>query len=128
MDITAHRCKVNALLIESSEMYRANRNKKGKKNGLKKKSEYVGVNLSGLNLQGEDFRGKLMIASNLSQSDLRGADFIGADLRDADLCGADLSEVLFLTQSQINSAVGDVHTKLPSYLERPSHWINKYVT
>lgn len=128
MDITAHRCRVNALLIESSEMYRAKRNKNGKKNGLKKKSEYVGVNLSRLNLQGEDFRGKLMIASNLSQSDLRGADFIGADLRDADLCGADLSEVLFLTQSQINSAVGDVHTKLPSYLERPSHWINKYVT
>jgi uncharacterized protein YjbI with pentapeptide repeats len=128
IDITAHRSKVNALLIESSEMYRANRNKKGKKNGLKKKSDYLGANLKGLNLQGEDFRGKLMIASNLSQSDLRRADFIGADLRDADLSGADLSEVLFLTQSQINSAVGDVHTKIPSYLEKPSHWTNKNVS
>ncbi|OEF96664.1 pentapeptide repeat-containing protein [Desulfuribacillus alkaliarsenatis] len=128
IDITAHRSKVNDLLIDSSEMYRANRNKKGKKNGLKKKSDYLGANLKGFNLQGEDFRGKLMIASNLSQSDLRGADFIGADLRDADLRGADLSEVLFLTQSQINSAVGDVHTKIPSNLERPSHWVNKNVS
>ncbi|SET64263.1 Pentapeptide repeat-containing protein [Oceanobacillus limi] len=123
IDITAHRSKVNALLIESSEMYRANWNNKGKKNGLKKKPDYLGANLKGLNLQGEDFRGKLMIAANLSQSDLRRTDFIGADLRDADLSGADLSEVLFITQSQINSAVGDVHTKIPSYLERPRHWI-----
>ena len=128
IDITTHRNKVNVLLIESSEMYRANHNKKGKKSGLKKKSDYLGANLKGLNLQGEDFRGKLMIASNLSQSDLRRADFIGADLRDADLSGADLSEVLFLTQSQINSAIGDVHTKIPNYLERPRHWVNKNIS
>ena len=66
-----------------------------------------------------------MIAANLSQSDLRRADFIGSDLRDADLSGANLTEALFLTQSQINSAIGDVHTKIPSYLEKPGHWIKK---
>lgn len=124
IDIVAHRSKVNVLLIESSKLYRDNNNKKGKKSGLlKKKSDYLGANLKGLNLQGEDFRGKLMIASNLRESDLRRADFIGADLRDADLSGADLTEVLFITQSQINSAIGDVHTKIPSYLEKPTHWI-----
>ncbi|WP_416150331.1 pentapeptide repeat-containing protein [Salipaludibacillus sp. HK11] len=125
IDIVAHRSKVNALLIESSKIYRANNDKKDQKNRLKKKSDYIGANLKGLNLQNEDFRGKLMIASNLSQSDLRRADFIGADLRDANLSGADLTDVLFLTQSQINSAVGDVYTKIPSYLERPGHWMNK---
>lgn len=128
IDIVAHRNKINTLLKASSEMYRANRSKKGKKNGLKKKSDYLGANLKGLDLQCEDFRGKLMIAANLSQSDLRRADLIGADLRDADLSGADLTEVLFLTQAQINSAIGDVYTKIPSYLERPSHWMNKNVT
>lgn len=123
IDIPAHRSKVNALLIETSKLYRGDSNKKGKL--IKAKSDYIGANLKGLNLQGEDFRGKLMIASNLRQSDLRRADFIGADLRDADLSGANLTEALFLTQSQINSAIGDVHTKIPSYLEKPSHWIKK---
>ncbi|KEF35921.1 putative low-complexity protein [Schinkia azotoformans MEV2011] len=122
-DIVAHRSKVNALLIDSSKLYRGDNNKKGKL--MKQKSDYIGANLKGLNLQGANFRGKLMIASNLSQSDLRRADFIGSDLRDADLSGANLTEVLFLTQSQINSAIGDVHTKIPSYLEKPSHWIKK---
>ncbi len=118
----AHRSKVNDLLVESSEMYRAYWSKKDKRK-LKDRSHLLGANLKGLDLQGEDFRGKLMIASNLSHSNLRGSDFIGADLRDADLCGADLRDVLFLTQSQINSAIGDGSTKLPSYLERPGHWI-----
>lgn len=110
-------------LIETSKLYRGHKNKNSKR--MKPKSDYIGANLKGLNLQCEDFRGKLMIASSLRQSDLRRADFIGADLRDADLCGANLTEALFLTQSQINSAIGDVHTKIPSYLEKPSHWIEK---
>ena len=126
IDIVEHRSKVNPLLIESSKMYRGDNNKKRKKSKLMKQSfDYIGANLKGLNLQGENFRGKLMIASNLSKSDLRRADFIGADLRDADLCGANLTEALFLTQSQINSAIGDIYTKIPRYLEKPSHWIEK---
>lgn len=123
IDVRAHRSKVNPLLLETSRLYRAKSKNKGKNNRMKKSVDLIGANLKGQNLQGEDFRGKLMIASVLSQSDLRKCDFIGADLRDANLRGADLTEALFLTQSQINSAVGDVHTKIPSYLEKPSHWI-----
>lgn len=126
IDIVAHRSNVNALLIESSKMYRAGI--KGKKNRVRKELDYLGANLKGSNLQGEDFRGKLMIASNLSHSDLRKADFIGADLRDADISGANLTDALFLTQSQINSAIGDVHTKIPSYLEKPIHWRNRNIS
>lgn len=95
---------------------------KGKKERIKKDVDFLGANLKGINLQGENLRGKLMIASNLRDSYLRKADFIGADLRDADLSGADLTDALFLTQSQINSAIGDIHTKIPIYLEKPSHW------
>jgi hypothetical protein len=50
------------------------------------------------------------------------ADVIGADFRAADLGGADLTEILFLTQSQLNAARGDGHTRLPSPLVRPTHW------
>jgi hypothetical protein len=119
-DIVGHRSRVNELLLKASEMYRANIKNEGKP-----KTDYIEANLSRLNLQGENFRGKLMIAANLSDSDLRKADFIGADLREANLCGANLTETLFLTQTQVNSAIGNIHTKLPSYLERPIHWQKK---
>ncbi|MFD2925325.1 pentapeptide repeat-containing protein [Halobacillus naozhouensis] len=119
LDIDVHRSEVNALLIETSKLYRAKYTSKNKK----KRLDYVEANLKGLDLQGDDFRGKLMIAANLSHSDLRKADFIGADLRDANLSGTNLKETLFLTQSQLNSARGDHHTQIPDYLEKPSHWL-----
>jgi uncharacterized protein YjbI with pentapeptide repeats len=124
IDIVAHRSNVNALLIETSKLYRADLMNKSKKKRKKKGLDYLGANLKGLDLQGEDFRGTLMIAANLSHSNLRKADFIGADLRDAELSGANLKEALFLTQSQINSARGDNGTQIPGYLEKPSHWLN----
>jgi uncharacterized protein YjbI with pentapeptide repeats len=50
------------------------------------------------------------------------ADLIGADLREADLRGADLSGALFLSQAQLNAALGDPRTRLPRTVARPSHW------
>ncbi|WP_079529659.1 pentapeptide repeat-containing protein [Halobacillus hunanensis] len=119
LDIVAHRNKVNVLLIETSRLFRTNY----RNNSQKKNLDYIGANLKGVDLRGADFRGKLMIAANLSDSDLRKADFIGADLRDADLSAANLKEVLFLTQSQLNSAKGNRFTQIPSYLEKPDHWL-----
>lgn len=123
IDIVAHRSKVNEQLVKVSKIYREKIN--NNTNKIKGKIDFIGANLSRLNLQGLDFRGKLMIACNLCRSNMKKVDFIGADLRDANLRGADLTDALFLTQAQINSANGDIHTKIPVYLERPSHWINK---
>ena len=52
-----------------------------------------------------------------------GADLIGADLRDADVSGVNLSNSIFLTKAQINTAKGDSHTKLPVMLVRPTYWL-----
>jgi uncharacterized protein YjbI with pentapeptide repeats len=54
--------------------------------------------------------------------DRRGADLIGADLRGADLRGANLTGSIFLTQSQLDAAKGDLDTELPPSLSRPTHW------
>ncbi|NEC86250.1 pentapeptide repeat-containing protein [Streptomyces sp. SID12501] len=51
------------------------------------------------------------------RKDRRGTDLIGADLRDANLTGS-----IFLTQPQLDAAKGDISTKLPSALSRPTHW------
>lgn len=50
------------------------------------------------------------------------ADLIGADFRDANINGANLERSIFLTQSQINSAKGDLKTKLPKRIVMPNHW------
>ncbi|MGB6071858.1 MAG: pentapeptide repeat-containing protein, partial [Rhodococcus sp. (in: high G+C Gram-positive bacteria)] len=60
--------------------------------------------------------------ATLRGADLRLADLIGADLRGADLRGADLRGSIYTTQFQINAAQGDLATRIPESLTRPSHW------
>ena len=55
-------------------------------------------------------------------ADLLGARLVGADLRGADLRGANLTGALFVTQSQLEAARGDVTTKLPGSRTPPAHW------
>lgn len=83
----------------------------------------IGQDLKKLNLQGEDLSGSFLIAADLRNCNLSGTDFIGADFRDTDLRGTDLSKSIYITQIQINSAKGDLNTKLPKSLIRPQSWI-----
>lgn len=124
--VPSHREKVNDLLLKTSELVRlkVKNNKNHKKKGkIIRGRDLIGANLRGANLRGVDLRGALLIASNLREADLRFTDLIGADLRDADLSGANLTGSIFLTQVQVNSAKGDIHTKLPSSLSIPEHWL-----
>lgn len=126
IDIVIHRSKINKLLLKTSEMLRG-KVEKDKKNTLKKKLiagrvNFMGKDLKKSNLRGENLSGAFLIAADLRGVDLSFTDLIGADLRDADIRGADLSNSIFLTQAQINSAKGDRDTKLPTSLVRPSSW------
>lgn len=84
--------------------------------------DYIGKNMKQKNLSGKDFRMSLLIAANLEQSNLYGANFLGSDTRDTNICNTDLSQSLFLTQIQINSAIGNHKTILPPYLHKPEMW------
>lgn len=118
LNVSAHRSKINELLLETSRLvrlkYRKSRNYRG--------HDLIGAKLKGAALAGADLRGTLLIAADLRQANLRDADLIGADLRDANLCGADLRGSIFLTQAQVNSARGDIHTRLSDHLHVPAHW------
>ncbi|WJY40663.1 pentapeptide repeat-containing protein [Streptomyces sp. P9-2B-2] len=119
LDVAAHRGEVNALLLRTSELVRAQvPGRKKERRG----ADLMGARLKGANLRGANLRGAYLIAADLKGADLRTADLIGADLRAADLAGADLTGALFLTQSQLNAAKGDAATKLPQSLSRPAHW------
>lgn len=124
IDLLQHRASVNDVLISTSEFVRTTgKNGQKQKVKMKKGIELIGSNLRGANLRGENLRGAFLIACDLRDADLRYVDFIGADLRDANISGANLSGCIFLTQAQINSANGDLHTKLPPSLDIPSHWL-----
>ncbi|EPY6470461.1 pentapeptide repeat-containing protein [Clostridium sporogenes] len=127
LDVGTHRAKVNMILKNTSELVRSKtRNGKRGPSGNRKANcrplDYFGADLRKTNLRGADLRGACLIAANLRGVDLSGADLIGADLRDADISGANLRNSIFLTQSQINAAKGDSHTKLPKMITRPSYW------
>lgn len=127
LDLAAHRAGVNALILQASELVRANirkgrtaisRSQKVLGRGL----DLIGADLRKTNLRGVNLRGAYLIAADLRGGDLSGADLIGADLRDADIRGANLTNSIFLTQAQINTTKGDSDTKLPRALTRPAYW------
>ncbi|MFT4034570.1 MAG: pentapeptide repeat-containing protein [Patulibacter sp.] len=84
--------------------------------------DLIGASLRQHNLRGAALRGARLIAADLRGADLRHADMIGADLRDADLRATDLTGALFLTESQLQAANGDVTTRISPTLRRPEHW------
>jgi hypothetical protein len=90
--------------------------------GLEPGADLMGINLRGRRLCGADLRGAYLIAADLRGSDFSGVDLLGADLRDARLERADLSTALYLTQPQLNAAIGSRATQLPADLVLPSHW------
>lgn len=119
LDVAAYRGDVNALLLRTSQLVRAEipgrkKNRRG--------ADLIGANLKGADLRGANLRGAYLIAADLKGADLRAADLIGADFRDADLSGADLTDAIFLTQSQLSAAKGDAATTLPPTFARPAHW------
>lgn len=127
IDITKHRMRVNFVLkkvfevVKQNNLYKQNENLSSKRK-LSQKFDFIGENLTNINLVGANLSGALLIATNLSNTDLSGANLIGADLRDANIKGANLENSIFITQVQVNSAKGDLKTKLPKSLKRPSYW------
>jgi uncharacterized protein YjbI with pentapeptide repeats len=119
LDVPAHQRNIHGLLLRTSELVRA-------------EALPGAIDLRGADLIGKDFKGADLTAANLRSAqlvgaDLRGArlgmaDLTGADLRGADLRGADLTGSIFLTQSQLDAANGDIDTKLPPSLTRPARW------
>ena len=119
MPIDQHRVEVNALLLRASELARAQ--------VPGPRADYRGADLAGASLRaamlvGASLRGALLIGADLRGVDLRLADFTGADLRGAKVHSAELSQSLFLTQAQVDAALGSGRTKLPPALRQPEQW------
>ncbi|MDV8014561.1 pentapeptide repeat-containing protein [Rhodococcus sp. IEGM 1241] len=122
VDVSAHRAAVNTLLLQTSDLVRSPvSGKKGRKLDHRG-ADLIGAKFRGSDLRGANFRGSYLIGADLRDCELDRADLIGADLRGTDIRDAKLRGSIFLTQFQINAAVGDSATTLPDSLTRPSHW------
>jgi uncharacterized protein YjbI with pentapeptide repeats len=119
LDIEAHWRQVNALLLQASDLARAESDAAG---ADYRGADLIGADLTDRDLRAASLRGASLIGADLTGADLTAADLTGADLRAADLSGADLSASIFLSQSQLDAARGDRRTRLPASLTRPVHW------
>jgi hypothetical protein len=117
LDAPAHRRQVGPLLDRVSSAVRA-----GSRTRDRRGADLVGRDLRRTVLRGGSLRGAYLIGADLRGADLSCTDLLGADLRAADVRGADLADSLFLTQPQVDAAVGDGATSLPVALARPRHW------
>ncbi len=119
--IEEHRNKVNYLLKEVRSHLRK-RISSSKKSDNPLGFDFIGKDFRKKNLIGENLAGALLMGANLQNVDLSGVIIIGADMRDIDIRGCNLENTMFLTQAQINSAIGNSKTKLPVFIDRPSYW------
>lgn len=124
-DLNGLRERIRPVLKEISEEVRSWYRQRIKREGKNPKvncKDYLGKDMRKLNLVGADLRGACLIAANLENMQLEGADLLGADLRDTNIKGANLETGIFITQGQLNSAIGDMETKIPQNLKRPASW------
>jgi hypothetical protein len=100
-------------------------------------AQLQGANLRGAQLQGAQLGGAQLLSAQLESAQLQDAYLIGAQLQNAyligaqfqnayligaQLQGANLTEVVSLTQDQLNTAYIDENTKLPEGLTRPASY------
>ena len=119
LDVEQYRSGVNQVLKKVSKLVAEVAS--GSSNN-KKTIDYIGKNFKKANLAGKDLSMALLIAANLEGCNLYGTNFLGADLRDANIKNTDLSDSVFLTQMQVNAAIGNAKTKLPEGLTYPTTW------
>ncbi len=99
------------------------------------RADLSGANLSYANLENADLREAQLRETNLKGTYLRNASAVRANFEKSNVKSpmlntdnnpdkfvTNLSTFLNLTQRQVDSMEGDIHTVIPDYLERPPHW------
>lgn len=119
VDVDARRREAADLLRQTSA---AVRGRGGPLGPDRSGADLMGADLRDVDLRRGSLRGTYLIGADLRGANLRGADLLGADLRGADIRGADLTGCLYLLQSQLDAARGDLGTLLPPTHTRPAHW------
>ncbi|MBD2531518.1 pentapeptide repeat-containing protein [Nostoc flagelliforme FACHB-838] len=103
---------LNAAKLHQTEVYFANLSE-----ASLTEADLFQANLIGANLYRATF-----YQANLTQANLMGANFSETNLNDVKLEGTILTGAKNLELQQITDALGDRTTRLPDYIEAPTHW------
>jgi uncharacterized protein YjbI with pentapeptide repeats len=103
---------LNAAKLQQTEIFFANLSEASLAEADLYRANLIGANLSKT----------ILYEANLNGANLMGANLFGANLCDVKLEGAILTGVKNLELQQITAAVGDRTTRLPDYVEAPTHW------
>lgn len=93
-------------------------------------SSFLNTNLSHADFTGADISHTRLIGADLSNADLSGLNLVGVDFTDAamnntNLIGADLSNCRSISHHQLEVALGDETTLLPTGMNMPQHWLQR---
>jgi uncharacterized protein YjbI with pentapeptide repeats len=80
-------------------------------------ADLQGADLQGAYLQEADLQRTFLGEANLQRANLQGVYLEGATLQGANFQGANLSEAKNLTRDQVQTACGDINTRLPDNLK-----------
>ncbi|MEH2245843.1 pentapeptide repeat-containing protein [Nostoc sp.] len=103
---------LNAAKLHQTEVYFANLSE----------ASLTEADLHQANLIGANLYRATFFQANLTQANLMGANFSEANLSDVKLEGTILTGAKNLELHQIRKALGDRTTRLPDYIEAPTHW------
>ncbi|MBW4646012.1 MAG: pentapeptide repeat-containing protein [Goleter apudmare HA4340-LM2] len=103
---------LNAAKLQQTEVYFANLSEASLTEADLYQATLIGANLSQA----------ILYEANLHEANLMGANLSGTNLSDVKLEGAVLTGVKNLESQQITAALGDRTTRLPDYVEIPTHW------
>ncbi|MEH1836817.1 MAG: pentapeptide repeat-containing protein [Nostoc sp.] len=103
---------LNAAKLHQTEVYFANLSE----------ASLTEADLHQANLIGANLHRATFYQANLTQANLMGANFSQANLSDVKLEGTILTGAKNLELQQIRKALGDRTTRLPDYIEAPTHW------
>jgi uncharacterized protein YjbI with pentapeptide repeats len=103
---------LNAAKLQQTEVYFADLSEASLTEADLYQATLIGANLSRA----------ILYEANLHSANLMGANLSGTNLCDVKLEGAILTGVKNLESQQITAALGDRTTRLPDYVEVPTHW------
>jgi uncharacterized protein YjbI with pentapeptide repeats len=130
--------------LQSCNLYEANLARTVFELSNLRSSNLIGSNLQSSNLIGANLEGAILSTANLQSAILYNANLVSTTLYDANFTSANLIGVDFkdaileqanftkayltsainLQSEQVESAIGDRITRLPDYIQRPSHWVD----
>jgi len=80
------------------------------------------VVLRNANLHGADLTDSSLARADLRRANLQSTNLTGANLKGTLLAGTDLIHARGLSQDQLEQSCGDIETKIPKQLVRPTTW------